>query len=696
MSKTRRASKSNTRAKRQARAKASRESRRDAVAQRAAEQRLEELFGADTPPRRSAELIIERLGAGAVPAGISRFFIVAGSTERAREVSEAVTELSPDSVCALSFAADVAAHLDRDDRMASQLLDRALALTDDDANRVTLADHLVRLGRAADALSIVEELHLDDPQDDDLEAIRAAALMLAWQRASAGPDDEHLPDECPCWSDRPWLECCQPAEAAAIARFDDRSELTQLQIAIERYVDGEPVLRAAVADDVRRCLEASTICGEPVADAGEVTRIGARHAWLIGAEDLDPEPGQLARFDPDSPLASFAGDPSTPSRQAAQARRWLENCSYGLWQVREPIAEPGVWLTELVTGVSRYAALPAELLARASRWSVLLGGLVAIDGTWRPAADLILLRPGEADESAELVEELSYKVVSSASGTPLRRPRGSDMVQPHGVLASLSDPSSPEVSRFVSMVIGSGIPQLLAYIAEMRNAQPKLVNTDKHPTVLIKATVAVNDGLEVTARLADHPEFDVEDGAIKWWGRELDAMERETSLAELRAWLKEQGEDPALAAESEGPQRWLRGSISIGDGTLEIDVNSRERFDRLLSLLADVGGAPDVVAKLVIDPAQDMALPHLGSVLPGSSSEEGNEAWRRHWPDQKLPALGGMTPRQAARSERRKPWLEAMLRELEHDADRLARHGRPAPDVDGLRAELAMPATAFS
>ncbi len=696
MSKTRRASKSNTRAKRQARAKVSRESRREAVAQRAAERRLEELFGADTPPQRSAELIIERLGAGAVPAGISRFFIIAGSIERAREVSEAVAGLSPDSVCALSFAADVAGHLDRDDRKASQLLDRALALTDDDANRVTLADHLVRLGRATDALSIVEELHLDDPQDDDLEAIRAAALMLAWQRASAGPDDEQVPDECPCWSGRPWLECCQPAEVAAIASFEDRTELTQLQFAVERYVDGKPALRAAVADEVRRCLEASTIAGEPVADANEVRRIGAQHVWLIGAEDLDPEPGQLARFDPDSPLASFADHLSTPSRQAAMARRWLHNCSYGLWQVREPIAEPGVWLTELVTGVSRYAALPPELLARASRWSVLLGGLVAVDGTWRPSADMIPLRPGEADEAADLVEELSYKVVSSASGTLLRRPSGSDLGQPHGVFASVSEPSSPEVARFTSMVIGSGIPQLLAYLAEMRNAQPKLVNTDKHPTVLIKATVAVNDVAAVTARLAEHPEFGVEDGTIKWWGRELDAMERETSLAELRAWLKEHGEDPALAAESDGPQRWLRGSISICDGSLDVDVNSRERFDRLLSLLADVGGAPQVVKKLVIDPAQDMALPHLGSVLAGSSSVEANEAWRRHWPDQKIPALGGMTPRQAARSKRRKPWLEAMLRELEHDANRLARHGRPAPDVDGLRAELAMPATAFS
>jgi hypothetical protein len=353
-----------------------------------------------------------------------------------------------------------------------------------------------------------------------------------------------------------------------------------------------------------------------------------------------------------------------------------------------------VWLTDVVTGVSRYAALPAELLARASRWSVLLGGLVAVDGTWRPATDMILLRPGEADEAADLVQELTYKVVSSASETQLRRPRGREG-EPHGVLATVSEPSSPEVARFVSMVVGSGIPQLLAYIGERRNAQPKLVNTDKHPTVLIKATVAVDDLPAVIAQLAKHPEFDVDDGEIKWWGRELDAMERETSLAELGAYVKGHSEDPSLAVASAGPQRWLRGSLSISDDTLEVDVNSRERLERLLSMLADAGGAPEVVKQLVIDPAQDMALPHLGSVLPGSSSPEATEAWRRHWPDQQLPALSGMTPRQAARNERRKPWLEAMLRELEHDADRLARHGRPAPDVDSLRAELAMPATAF-
>lgn len=626
---------------------------------------------------------------------MSRFFIIESSIERAREVAQTLRELAPESVCALTLAADVALHLDRDDQLASSLVDRALTLTDEVDDRALLADYLVRLGRAADALAVVEELHLHDPEDEDLEATHAAALTLAWQRAAGDADDKDVrPKECPCWSGRPWLECCQPAEAAAVERFEDRTDLTSLRFATERYVASEQAIRAAVADDVRRCLEAASVAGEPVADLDEVRRIAAEHAWLMGIEDRDPEPGQ--RFDPDSTLALFARDPATPSRQAVMARRWLESCSYGLWQVRQPIAEPGVWLTELVTGVSRYAALPPELLARSSRWSVLLGGLVAVDGTWRPGAGMLLLRPGEADEAADLIQELTYKVVSSASGKPLRRPGGGNLGEPHGVFASVSEPSSPEVTRFISMVIGGGISQLLAYLAEARNAQPRLVNTDKHPTVLIMATVAVNDLAEVTTRLAKHPEFEVDGGTIKWWGRELDAMERETSLAELRAWLEEQGEDPSLVEEPEGPRRWLRGSISIGIDSLEVDVNSRERLELLLDLLADAGGAPEVVKKLVIDPAQDMALPYLGSVLPGSGSDEANEAWRRHWPDQKLPALGGMTPRQAARSERRKPWLEAMLRELEHDADRLARHGRPAPDVDGLRAELNMLVTAFS
>lgn len=158
--------------------------------------------------------------------------------------------------------------------------------------------------------------------------------------------------------------------------------------------------------------------------------------------------------------------------------------------------------------------------------------------------------------------------------------------------------------------------------------------------------------------------------------------------------LNERGENADLS-EPDTPRRWLRGSITVEADALEVDVNSRERLERLTTVLSEIGTAPEVVKQLVIDPAQDMALPRIGSVIGAVTSEEAEEAWRRHWPDEQFPALGGMTPRRAARSEQRKPWLESLLREMEHDADQLARRGRRAPDVDSLRAELGMPITAF-
>jgi len=55
-----------------------------------------------------------------------------------------------------------------------------------------------------------------------------------------------------------------------------------------------------------------------------------------------------------------------------------------------------------------------------------------------------------------------------------------------------------------------------------------------------------------------------------------------------------------------------------------------------------------------------------------------------------VPALGGLTPRAAAKREKQRPALEALLREFEHDAHVLTERSRPAPDLGQLRAELGM------
>jgi hypothetical protein len=72
------------------------------------------------------------------------------------------------------------------------------------------------------------------------------------------------------------------------------------------------------------------------------------------------------------------------------------------------------------------------------------------------------------------------------------------------------------------------------------------------------------------------------------------------------------------------------------------------------------------------------------------ASREAIDAWLTHWPDEHVPALGGLTPRTAAARAKQRPRLEALLREFEHDVYKLARAGEPAPDIARLRAELGM------
>jgi hypothetical protein len=685
MAKTKPRSKRNARMKRQARLRAARESRREAQAIRAGERRLDELFGDGTRPKHAAELIHQEFDGGALPAGTSHMFAIASSAERAHEVSGELTGLAPDSLSALTLAADIACQLDSDDRRASTIIDRALEVTEAEGERIVLAGHLVRLGRVPDALEIVERRLLEEPEDSSAQVIRAAALGIADERLAAEAADEMLPAECPCCSGRMWADCCRLAEAAAISRFADHGGLDRVRAAVNRFVDSDRELRSAVAEHLSECAQLTDT---------RLDGIAAEHALLVGLED---ENGDDPRFDTSSPLARFAFHPATPSADAASARRWLEHCTYGLWQLHRPVGQPGVWLTELVSGVSRYAALPSGLLEAASTWSVLLGPLIAIDGTWRAGAGMMLLRPREADAAVDLVQELVYMVASTTSGKPRTRPPGrQDTIKPHGVLAGITEPASPEVAQFMSHVIGSGVPQLAELIEELRTSAPRLVNTDKHPLCLIKATISVEHAPAAIEQLGEHPDFDTDDDVIRWWGRELDPLERETSMAELRAKLGERGEDVGPVDPDE-PQRWIRGTLSVSnDGQLDVDVNSRERLELLLDRLRGAGQAPQIIKQLVIDPAQDMAPLRFDSMVPLDVSAEAKEAWLRRWPDQQLPALGGLTPRRATRTDHGTELLEALLRELEHDADRLARVGHPAVDIGRLREELDMPVSTFA
>ena len=62
----------------------------------------------------------------------------------------------------------------------------------------------------------------------------------------------------------------------------------------------------------------------------------------------------------------------------------------------------------------------------------------------------------------------------------------------------------------------------------------------------------------------------------------------------------------------------------------------------------------------------------------------------RGWVDAPLPALGGQTPRAAARSKGGRPQVVALLKELESYAAHDRREGRPAYDFGWMWAELGL------
>ncbi len=178
---------------------------------------------------------------------------------------------------------------------------------------------------------------------------------------------------------------------------------------------------------------------------------------------------------------------------------------------------------------------------------------------------------------------------------------------------------------------------------------------------------------------ADGGDFTREQNGIGWWGRELTDAEREQTLQSVRAKLQASGEANLEIEEPLEPQRWLRGRLRTADEGFEVEVNSEERLQELLNLLAERGLGHRLERRAVIDPSQD--LPLVGPLGPlgfGRSHKE-VDAWAQHWAKQPTPALGGLSPRAAAERKRERPRLEALLRTLEHDADHLQRRGEPVP-----------------
>lgn len=681
------------------------QARQKAQAKRAEERRLrartarereeerarEELRDPRTPPARVAELIAEYESGSFATGAIARARLQGGAA--AGELAEAARMLldtapEPHGVGILVFAA-TAAHENGDEEAERAHIAKLLALADDEEDEDEARDLRLQAywtiggnGHHAEAIELIEPYLRDDPDNP-------------WAAELYGVELEHMHLYQKEQSDR---------DRAAVARFTDRSAILALREAMDAYLDRTDwedtdwggVVRVYVTGNLATA-EADTLDPE---DRGKLAAL-LREIALKAAED-NPDDDELSvdevierersGFTRPVPLTAFAADPRTPPELARHASDWALRMHYGVWQLHDPSEKPGVWATDLVSGVHRYVAFPPGALDGAPPWTVWLGGVVPVDGIWHSTGNGLRLSPSEGDAVAEFTKQAVLAIALRMGGMPAeaipeRHPIRFGQAEPVGVLSDYEDDPDPRYARVTSQVTAVLIPELAASLHRHRTNPPQLRNTDGEPMLQIDAIVAVTG--DVKEKLLAHPDFDWEyddnHERIVWWGKEIDRGQRDMLLAEMRARM------PGLVEEPDDePQRWIRGHITPGDGQIRVEVNSRERLDRLIRVLTRLGASPAVTDEKRFDPAMDLAWsgtrPAVGGEAPAS------EGWEQWWLNEPVPALGDRTPREAAadRGSGEANRLEAMLRQLEYDAGLAAARGEKGVDVAWLRAELDM------
>jgi len=119
----------------------------------------------------------------------------------------------------------------------------------------------------------------------------------------------------------------------------------------------------------------------------------------------------------------------------------------------------------------------------------------------------------------------------------------------------------------------------------------------------------------------------------------------------------------------------------VSEGALKLESNSIARADELRRRIEEA------CTGLLRHRAREHSDPvALAEHSPPSEPED--ELPPADWPDQPLPALGGKTPRDAARTRRGRAQVDLLLRQFEHSEGRLPPGERF--DISDLRAQLRL------
>ena len=157
------------------------------------------------------------------------------------------------------------------------------------------------------------------------------------------------------------------------------------------------------------------------------------------------------------------------------------------------------------------------------------------------------------------------------------------------------------------------------------------------------------------------------------------SLDRYALHAALDNILEPEGDDTWLdlaPGSGSDDERTMRGTVRLDDGRLCIDTNAEAHLERLLEVIAAAVPDAEIVVDERTDPrtamlerrSADQSAP-VASAAPSAEQaaflEEFIRTKERAWVDESIPALGGLTPKQALDDPTRREDLLALLREMD-------------------------------
>lgn len=454
-------------------------------------------------------------------------------------------------------------------------------------------------------------------------------------------------DPCPCGSGKKYKKCCEATDGAQIK--PDTARANAVKEADRRL--SELMLRFARKRIGTDCLRLALLAytGEPDKTV-EDAEVQLAVPWSMYNFPVSEREASLAQIFRDEGAARLSSE--LRDLIDAHLRSWM-----GVWEVQRVDRGVGVSVTDLLTEEERFVHEISGSRTLNVR-DALLGWVTDADGIsffggMHPAA----LEPRDADAVVRAIRRLC-------------RVR--------------TRPVKPERLRELPMQLA--LIYFWRELVEQRRARPapRLENTDGDPLVFTTDhfDVLANDRSTLLSCLTTLP------GAQEAEVGEDDRDETVITITKpgnsrMKSW-----------------DNTIVGRVVIRGRRLRAESNSARRADALRSSLTlclgklirfrlrEETSQTELFRRAMETPAGQGTEPVAHSAEAVAIMKEFKEKHMLSWLDEEIPALNGLTPREAAKSPRSMKSLELLLREFENHEARVPEDERF--DINRLRTELGI------